>query len=70
MDTSRCTSLILKGLYYNFDDLWITKQPFLFLTGVAQHFPSINRWLLTKVVGPSQVKALRSGGDAFSMKVT
>lgn len=69
METSRCTSLILKGIYYNFDDLWIAKQPFLIVTSIAQYFPVLNRWLIKNVVGPSQVKAYRSGGNPFSLKV-
>jgi len=32
MSTERCTQLIAKSMYYKFDEVWISEQPFLFVS--------------------------------------
>lgn len=69
METSRCTELILKGIYHSFDEMWVSHQPFLLTTYTAQYFPYLNRILMTKVAGPSRVNAIKSGRDVYDLKV-
>lgn len=68
MPTPRFVSLMLRGLYYNVDELWISTQPFLLLTYLAQYAPWVSRQV-GKLVGPSRVKAIREDENPFDLKV-
>lgn len=68
MDTSRCTSLVTKSLYYRLSETWISQQPFLTFTYVAAYLPPVYRFVFNNLVGPMRVKALQVGGDVFDVK--
>jgi hypothetical protein len=69
MDTDRCTGLVAKGLYYNMDEMWISDQPFLFLTYLTQYAPALSRFVATKIAGPARIKALKEGQNIYDVKV-
>lgn len=69
METSRFCQLLLKGIYFDFDEMWISYQPFLFFAYLCRYFPYLSRLFLTKIMGPSRVKAIKSGSDVFDLKV-
>ena len=69
MPTERCTSLIMKGLYYNIDEMWISEQPFLLVTYMVQYMPFVSRQLFSKLLGPARVNALKTGQDVYDVKV-
>ena len=67
MSTERCTSLVLKGLYYNFDEMWIVGQPLLITCHIYDHFPWLGRQMLKYLLGPMRVGALRDGRSMFNV---
>lgn len=69
MPTERATALMTKGMYYKFDEMWITQQPILLVSYLAVYAPWVGRQLLKYVLGPSRVKALQSGeGSTYDFK--
>lgn len=68
MPTERCTHLILKALYWGYDEVWISDQPILAVTYLAEYTPDLMRWLMKKVIGPSRIKAFKDGGSVFDIK--
>ena len=68
MPTSRCTELTLKAIKYKFDEVWISTQPFLFITYLSQYTPEIARFLFKFVFGPARVNAYETGGNVFDVK--
>jgi hypothetical protein len=44
METSRCTDLIAKGMFFKVDEMWISDQPFLAMTYLAVYAPWITRY--------------------------
>lgn len=69
MPTERFVQLMLKGLYYGFEEMWISEQPYLLFTYVSVYAPWIGRQI-NKFVGPKRVQALTSGENIFNMKVS
>lgn len=69
MPTQRFVDLMMKGLYANFDEMWISEQPYLLFTYVSVYTPWIGRQI-NKFVGPKRVQALTSGENIFNMKVS
>lgn len=69
MTAARCTELIMKGLYYDLDEMWISEQPFLLMTYIADYMPFVARTLLVKYFGPVRVKAVKSGQNVYDPKV-
>ncbi len=69
MPTSRCTFLMLKGIYNKFSEIWISDQPFLVLTYVYHYMPWVGRQLMTKIFGPARVRSLIEGLDIYDVKV-
>lgn len=67
MSTLRCIELVMRGLYYKVDEMWISDQPFLFFTYLNVYFPWVSRQLF-KVVGPLRVKILKEGGNIYDVK--
>lgn len=61
MPTERCTELMLKGLYHDLDEMWISIQPALAGTYFATYFPAIFRHIKTYWFGPFVMKALEKG---------
>jgi dehydrogenase/reductase SDR family protein 7 len=68
MPTKRCTDLILKGMYYKLAEMWISEQPFLFVTYLNVYSPWLSRQLFTKVIGPSRISTLKDGGNIYDVK--
>ena len=68
MTTPRFVAVMLRGLYYNVDELWISTQPFLLLTYLSQYAPWVSRQM-GKLVGPPRVEAIREDGNPFDLKV-
>jgi short-subunit dehydrogenase len=68
MATSRCTALILKGLYYNMEEMWISDQPILFMTYMSEYTPAVFRFLMKKI-GPMRVNAVKKGKNFYDPKV-
>ncbi len=50
MPTDRCTSLMLKGIYHNFDEMWIAEHPALLVAFINEHFPKIGRLIASKFI--------------------
>ena len=68
MTTPRFANVMIRGMYHDFNEMWISTQPFLLFTYMAQYAP----WLSRKIgclVGPARVKAIREDGNPFDMKV-
>lgn len=68
MPTERCTSLILKGLYYKLEEMWISEQPFLAMTYMVDYAPALSRAVMKKF-GQIRVSALKSGKSLYDPKV-
>mmetsp|Transcript_25718 Transcript_25718/g.43328 ORF Transcript_25718/g.43328 Transcript_25718/m.43328 type:complete len:317 (+) Transcript_25718:58-1008(+) len=67
MTTPRFVNLFLRGLARDVDEMWISTQPFLLLTYMAQYMPWLSRQI-GRVVGPSRVKAIDEDGNPFDLK--
>ena len=67
METSRCTGLMVKGMFHKVEEMWISHQPLLSLTFVAEYMPWLSRQLFTNIVGPSRAKMLKTGGSMYSL---
>ena len=70
MLTSRCTFLMAKALYYNFEEVWISDQPYLCSPYIFQYLPWISRQLQSLIFGPARVDALKKGKDLYNVWVT
>lgn len=68
MPTERCTYLIAKCMYYKFMEVWISDQPFLTMTYLAQYAPFLNSILYARIFGPARIKVLETGGNVYDMK--
>ena len=68
MSTERCTLLVAKAMQWNLGEVWISQQPFLFVTYLAEYAPFLSRALWAKVLGPGRVGAMLSGGDLYDVK--
>ena len=68
MPTARCTYLMAKAMYYRLYEVWISDQPFLLMTYIAQYLPTVNTMLFTKVLGPARVRILQTGGNVYDIK--
>ena len=69
MSTERCSYLIAKGIYNKVDEMWIGRQPVLLMTYVNIYAPWLGRQLMTHLIGPSRVRAMRSGTDPYDAMV-
>lgn len=69
METARCSQLMAKGIFHRVDEMWISPQPYLAFTYLNQYAPWLFRQIMTNVVGPQRVKALKEGGNVFDAKV-
>jgi hypothetical protein len=65
MRTSLCTKLIMRGLYHNLEEMWISEQPFLGLTYAAVYLPPFAKWYMDKKYGPQRVNALKKGESLY-----
>ena len=68
MTTSRFVHLLIRGLHNNIDEMWISAQPYLLATYLAQYAPGISRQV-GRLVGPHRVRAIREDGNPFDLKV-
>ena len=68
MPTDRCTHLIMKALYWRYDEVWISDQPILAITYLAEYTPGLMRYLMKNFIGPSRIKAFQDGGSVFDIK--
>jgi len=68
MTTERCTFLMAKAVYYKWAQVWIAYQPLLAMCYFTQYFPYWSNQLFTKVIGPSRIKVVQSGGHAYDIK--
>jgi dehydrogenase/reductase SDR family protein 7 len=69
MPTERCTELIMKGLYYDLDEMWVSEQPFLAMTYIIEYMPYLSRKLMVKYFGPARINALKNGLNIYDAKV-
>ena len=69
MPTDRCTHLIMKALYWRYDEVWISDQPILAITYLAEYTPGLMRYLMKNFIGPSRIKAFQDGGSVFDIKL-
>jgi dehydrogenase/reductase SDR family protein 7 len=67
MATDRCSYLTLKGLYYGFDEMWVTGQPFLAVCYLYDHAPWLGRQLMKYLLGPMRMNALKEGRSLFDI---
>ncbi len=56
MSTERCSELTIKGLYHNFDELWIAEQPILAIAYIHEHFPRIGRTFISKLIAKKRLE--------------
>jgi hypothetical protein len=56
-------------MYYRLMEVWISQQPLLLVTYIAQYAPTLSNFVFSKIVGPARVKVLHSGsGNLFDIK--
>ena len=67
MSTARCTHLTMKALHYKFDEVWLSSQPFLFITYLSVYAPGLCRFLFKNVFGPARVNAFQNDGNVFDV---
>ena len=70
MSADRAAALMLKGIYYNLPEMWISEQPFLLMTYLNTYMPWVARILFVKVIGPARIKSLREGTNVYDVKVS
>ncbi len=70
MATDRCTSLVIKGLYHNIDEMWISRNPVLLIAHVYQYLPTLGRKLFKYIIGPARIYALKNGRGIFDPTVS
>jgi hypothetical protein len=70
MPTDRCTSLIIKGLYHNIEEMWISRNPVLLIAHLYQYLPGFSRKLFKHIVGPARIYALKNGRSIFDTTVS
>jgi dehydrogenase/reductase SDR family protein 7 len=69
MPTARCSHLMAKAMYYKtIMEVWISEQPLLAMTYVAQYAPTVSNTLFARVLGPARVRILQSGGNVYDVK--
>mmetsp|Transcript_13579 Transcript_13579/g.20263 ORF Transcript_13579/g.20263 Transcript_13579/m.20263 type:complete len:323 (-) Transcript_13579:170-1138(-) len=64
MPTKRCSYLMTLASFYNYDEVWISRNPELFFTYLLQYVPRLGH-ALGRRLGPKRVKALQQGRDLF-----
>ena len=69
MSVERCSHLIAKGIYNRVDEMWIARQPMLLMTYINIYAPWCGRQLMTRLIGPSRVRAMCSGSDPYDAVV-
>lgn len=68
MTTERSTDLMVKAVKYKFDEVWISKQPFLAITYLNVYCPWLSRQLFKNLIGPARIKAHEEDGNVFDIK--
>jgi dehydrogenase/reductase SDR family protein 7 len=70
MDTTRCTSLMVRAMFYKsyIQEIWISQQPFLFLSYLSKFAPFTSRAIFSEIVGPSRIRMLRNGENIYDVK--
>jgi hypothetical protein len=61
MPTERCSQLTLKGLYHDFDEMWIAEQPALAVAYLADHVPRLAKLFATKVIAKNRLTQYYAG---------
>lgn len=56
MPTERCSSLTIKGLYHNFDEMWISEHPALSLAYLGEYFPRLARMITNKFIAKKRLE--------------
>lgn len=67
MATSHFVRIMIKGLYHDVNEMWISSQPFLLLTYISQYMPWVSRQM-GMLVGPTRIKLLKEAKDPFDVK--
>lgn len=67
MPTARCSHLMVKAMHHRLMEVWISDQPLLFMTYLAQYAPTLNNLLFTNLLGPARIRALRTGGNVYGI---
>ena len=68
METERCTSLIMKALYWGLDEIWVSNQPVLLVTYMNVYMPLFSRQVFKRLIGPSRMNMLKNGGSMYDLK--
>jgi hypothetical protein len=61
MPTERCSELTLKGLYHDFDEMWIAEQPSLAVAYFADNVPRLAKLFATKVIAKNRLAQYYAG---------
>jgi dehydrogenase/reductase SDR family protein 7 len=67
MPTARCSFLMAKAMYHRLMEVWISDQPLLLMTYIAQYAPSVSNALFARVLGPARVRALQNGESVYDV---
>ena len=70
MSTERFSTMTLKGLYHNFDELWIAQQPSLFIVYLTQYFPRLAYFVVTNFLTRLQYKSYNAGLEYQKRKLS
>jgi hypothetical protein len=65
MPTDRCTSLIMRGLYHDQKEMWISEQPFLAMAYLATYCQPLAHYYVNNVLGPKRINALNTGQSIY-----
>jgi short-subunit dehydrogenase len=68
MPTHRCSELMVKAMYYQHSEVWISEQPVLFFSYFAKYFPTFTRMIMVNIAGPARMRLVREGGELFNLK--
>ena len=58
---------MVKAMFYKWDEIFISELPFLLMAYLNVYFPWLGQILVTHVIGPARIKALKSGGDIWNI---
>ena len=65
MPAARCAQLMLAAATRDVDECWISRNPVLLFTYLAQYCPDLTRAIGKRWIGPMRTRAFREGRDIY-----
>jgi dehydrogenase/reductase SDR family protein 7 len=63
MTSDRCAELMVTAMANGIDESWQCVQPILIFVYMAQYWPSVARWLMSRLVTEKMMRSIKTGED-------